>query len=83
MTFGGMRASMVAHFAPDGRMTHMRTETDGDLGTPYHGSGEHVARSNYRQLGDQMIPMDFTISRMAANTLYPFWKGHVDAIVFE
>ncbi len=79
----GMQASMVAHFAADGRMTHMRTETNGDLMTPYHGSGEHVARSNYRMVGHQMIPMDFTISRMAGGKLFPFWKGRIDAIEFE
>lgn len=81
--WGGMRASMVAHFAADGRMTHMQAEADGDLGTPYHGSGEHVARSDYRQVGQQMIPMDFTISRMAAGRLHPFWRGRIDSIDFD
>lgn len=79
----GMRATMVAHFAADGRMTYMRTDTDGDLTTPYHGSGEHVARSNYQMVGHQMIPMDFTISRMAGGQLFPFWKGRIDTINFE
>lgn len=83
VTWGGMRASLVAHFGPDGRMTHMQTETDGDLSTPYHGSGEHVARSGYQLVGDQMIPMDFTISRMADGRLHPFWRGRVDSILFE
>lgn len=83
VSYGGMRASLVAHFAPDGRMTHMQSETDGDLGTPYHGSGEHVARSGYVLLGGQMIPQDFTISRMAGGRLYPFWRGRVDSIAFE
>lgn len=83
VTWGGMRASMLAHFAPDGQMTHMRTESDGDLTTPYHGSGEHVARSNYQRAGQQMIPMDFTISRMAGGKLYPFWQGRITQIGFE
>lgn len=83
VTWQGMSAVMVAHFAADGRMTHMSAEADGDLSTPYHGSGEHVARSNYRQIGNQMIPMDFTISRQAAGQLHPFWRGSVDAIAFE
>lgn len=78
-----LRASMVAHFADNGQMTHMVAEADGDLSTPYHGSGEHVARSNYRLIGHQMIPMAFTISRMAGGKLYPFWKGQVDNITFE
>lgn len=81
--WGGMSTSMVAHFAPDGRMTHMQTETDGDLGTPYHGSGEHVTRSGYQQIGEQVIPMEFTISRMAGGRLYPFWRGQVDQIRFD
>lgn len=83
VTWGGMRASLVAHFGSDGRMTHMQTETDGDLSTPYHGSGEHVARSGYQPVGEQMIPMDFTISRMAGGRLHPFWRGRVDSILFE
>lgn len=81
--WGGMRAAMLAHFAPSGEMTHMRSEADGDLTTPYHGSGEHVARSNYQRVGGQMIPMDFTISRMAGGKLYPFWQGRVSQITFE
>ena len=74
---------MVAHFAPDGRMTHMQTEVDGDLSTPYHGSGEHVARSGYEKVDGQMIPMEFTISRMAAGQLHPFWRGRVGQIRFD
>lgn len=83
VSWGGMRSSMVAHFAPDGRMTHMQTEVDGDLGTPYHGSGEHVARSGYEKVGGQMIPMEFTVSRMAAGQLHPFWRGRVGQIRFD
>jgi hypothetical protein len=83
VSWSGMRSSLVAHFAPDGRMTHMQTETDGDLGTPYHGSGEHVARSDYQAVGGQLIPMEFTISRMAGGQLYPFWRGRVDRIRFD
>jgi hypothetical protein len=83
VSWGGMRSSLVAHFAPDGRMTHMQTETDGDLGTPYHGSGEHVARSGYELVSGQMIPLEFTISRMAGGRLHPFWRGRIDQIRFE
>jgi hypothetical protein len=78
----GMQAAMIAHFAEDGRLTHMVAESDGDLDTPYHGSGEHVARSEYRLTHGQMIPMAFTISRMAGGRLYPFWKGRIDSIAF-
>jgi hypothetical protein len=79
----GLRATMVAHFAPDGSMTAMSAEADGDLSTPYHGSGEHVARADYRLIGYQMIPMEFTISRRAGGKLHPFWKGSVEDIAYE
>ena len=81
--WGGMQAAMVARFDAQGQMTEMRAEADGDLNTRYHGSGEHVARSNVQRVGGQMIPMDFTISRMAGGKLHPFWKGRVDSIAFE
>ena len=83
VTWGALRASMVAHFDSQGRLTHMQAETDGDLSTPYHGSGEHVQRSNYQRVGAQVIPMDFTISRLSGGKLYPFWKGRIDRIDFQ
>lgn len=83
VTADGLSASLVAHFDAQGRMTHMVAEEDGDLTNPYHGSGEHVTRSNWRQVGNQMIPHDFTISRMAEGKLYPFWKGSITYIHFE
>jgi hypothetical protein len=82
VTADGLSASLVAHFDAQGRMTHMVAEEDGDLSTPFHGSGEHVKRSDWRQVGNQMIPHDFTISRMAEGKLYPFWEGHVTEIHF-
>lgn len=81
-SFNGMTASMVATFADDGRLLRFDAEGDGDLGTPYHGSGEHVARSDYQPLGGMMIPMKFTIARAAAGKLYPFWEGRVTKIRF-
>ncbi|MEZ5650866.1 MAG: DUF6544 family protein [Burkholderiaceae bacterium] len=83
VAWNGMRASMIANFDTEGRMTSMVAEADGDLSTPYHGSGEHVARTDYRQVGAQMIPMGFTISRMAEGRLYPFYEGRVGSISFE
>lgn len=83
VSWGDLRASMVAHFDPGGQMTHMSAEADGDLSTPYHGSGEHVTRSNYQRVGIQMIPMNFTVSRRAGGQLFPFFKGTVDAIAYE
>jgi hypothetical protein len=80
---GGQRATMIAHFDPEGRMTHMAAEEDGDLTTPYHGSGEHVTRDDWQRVGDQMIPMGFAISRAADGALYPFWRGRITSIAFE
>lgn len=79
----GLRATMLAHFDAEGRMTKMTAEDDGDLTTPYHGSGEHVERSDYKLVGNQMIPMRFTISRSAGGKIYPFWDGRIKTISFE
>ncbi|MGF1476897.1 MAG: DUF6544 family protein [Geminicoccaceae bacterium] len=79
----GLRASMVAHFDADGRMTRMTAEQDGDLTTPYHGSGEHVTRDDYQRVANQMIPMRFTVSRAAGGAIHPFFSGHVTDIAFE
>lgn len=76
----GVEASMVATFGPDGALLRFDAETDGDLTTPYHGSGEHVARSDYRPVDGVMIPMAFTIARAAGGRLYPFWRGRVTSI---
>ncbi|WP_319532822.1 DUF6920 family protein [uncultured Cohaesibacter sp.] len=80
---GGMEASMVAYFDAEGRMTFMQAEEDGDLTTSYHGSGEHVARSDYRQVGNLMIPHSFTISRAADGQIYPFWMGKMEEIIYK
>lgn len=79
----GLSATMIARFDAEGRMTEMLAEEDGDLTTPYHGSGEHVARSDYRAVGNQMIPHGFTISRRAGGELYPFWDGRITTIRFQ
>lgn len=77
-----MSASLIAHFDTEGRMTHMTAEEDGDLTTPYHGSGEHVTRGDYRAVGNQMIPHSFTISRAAGGEIFPFFDGTVTEIEF-
>lgn len=79
----GLRATMIAHFDASGRMTHMVADQDGDLTTPYHGSGEHVTRSDYRAVGGVMIPHRFVISRMAKGKVYPFFDAQLTSIVFE
>jgi hypothetical protein len=79
----GLEASLIAHFDAEGRMTRMTAEADGDLTTPYHGSGEDVTRGDYQNVGGQMIPMTFTISRAAGGAVLPFWTGRVVSITFE
>lgn len=79
----GLRASMIAHFDDRGAITHMVAEEDGDLTTPYHGSGEHVTRSDYRAVNGVMIPHAFVISRMADGQIYPFFDAKLTSIAFE
>jgi hypothetical protein len=83
VTDRGVSASMVAHFDTAGRLTHMVAEEEGDLTTPYHGSGEHVTRDDWRLVGGQMIPHRFVISRAAGGAVLPFWDGRITAIRFE
>ena len=79
----GLRASMIVFVDPEGRLTHMVAEEDGDLNTPYHGSGEHVTRSDYRDIDGVMIPHAFVISRMAGGETYPFFDAVLTSITFE
>lgn len=75
-SFHGLSTSLVATFAEeDGRLLSMHAEEDGDLTTPYHGSGEFVSRSDYRQVDGMMIPFRFSVGRMANQKIYPFWRG--------
>ncbi|TVO73514.1 MAG: hypothetical protein FHK78_11520 [Sedimenticola selenatireducens] len=71
---------MVATFAEDdGRLISLHAEQDGDLTTPYHGSGEFVSRSDYRDVEGVMIPFKFSVARMAKGKTFPFWEGEVIA----
>ena len=79
----GLRATMIARFDDVGRMTEMAAEEDGDLDTPYHGSGEHVTRGDYQRIGDVMIPMRFAISRAADGEIHPFWEGRITSVRFD
>jgi hypothetical protein len=79
----GLTASLVVSFAADGRLLRMDSETDGDLTTSYHGSGEHAARDDYQRVGAMMIPMKFIVARAAGGRLYPFWEGRVTRIRFS
>lgn len=82
VTAMGQTASLVATFRADGLLDRFDAEEDGDLSTPYHGSGEHVSRSDYRQVDGVMVPMAFSIARAAAGRILPFWTGRVTRITF-
>jgi hypothetical protein len=79
----GLEAAMIATFRPDGSLASFDAEQDGDLATPYHGSGEHASRSDYRRVAGMMIPHAFEIARAATGKTYPFWKGRITSIAFE
>jgi len=76
-SYRGLTTSMVAEIDAEGRLLNLRAEQDGDLTTPYHGSGEYAARSDYRLISGMMIPHGFTIARHAEGTDYPFWRGEL------
>lgn len=78
----GEEASLVATFDAEGALTRFDAETDGDLTTPYHGSGEHAARSDYQMVDGVRVPMAFTIARAAGGKIMPFWEGRITSIRF-
>lgn len=79
----GLAADMLFHFNAEGQITYLSAEQDGDLDTPYHGSGEHVTRADYQPVGNMMIPHSFTISRAAGGQVYPFFDANLTSISFE
>lgn len=79
----GLEASLVATFRADGSLERFDAEQDGDLTTSYHGSGEHVSRTEYRLVEGMMIPMGFDIARAAGGQIHPFWRGRVTQIAFQ
>ncbi len=79
----GVEASLVATFRPDGALVRFDAEEDGDLTTPYHGSGEHAARDDYRLVDGVRVPMAFTIARAADGEIHPFWRGRITRIRFR
>ena len=74
---------MVATFDESGALTRFDAERDGDLTTPYHGSGEHVTRGNYRLVDGMRLPFSFTIARTAGGEIFPFWQGQITELRFE
>ncbi len=79
----GYQTSMIASFDNTGALTTFAAEEDGDLTTPYHGSGEHVVRGDYQLVDGVRIPMFFEISRAAKGKTYPFWSGRITQIKFS
>ncbi|MEZ5851510.1 MAG: DUF6544 family protein [Hyphomicrobiaceae bacterium] len=79
----GLEAALVATFRPDGSLASFDAEQDGNLTTPYHGSGERAARDDYRPVAGLMIPHGFLIARAASGKTHPFWKGQITSIAFE
>lgn len=79
----GQTASLMATFRPDGSLERFDAEEDGDLTTPYHGSGEHTWRGDYRLVDGVMIPMEFIIARAAKGDIQPFWKGRIQRVVLH
>jgi hypothetical protein len=80
--WGNDTTSLVATFASDGRLLRFDAEQDGDLTTPYHGSGEHASRDAYELVNGMMLPRHFVIARAAAGRVLPFWEGRVTRIRF-
>lgn len=78
----GLVAALVATFDARGALVRFDAEADGDLNTPYHGSGEHTARSDYRLVDGVRIPFSFTIARAAGGETFPFWEGRITDIRF-
>lgn len=83
VSFQGIEASLVASFRADGSLESFRADKDGDLSKPYHGSGEHVIRSDYRLVNGMRIPMSFEISRISGEKRIPFWTGRVVSLRFN
>jgi len=78
----GEKASLVATFREDGSLARFDAEADGDLTTPYHGSGEHTSRSDYQLVDGVRVPMAFEIARAADGEIDPFWRGRITSIRF-
>lgn len=75
--YQGLETSLLAEIDTQGKLLSLRAESDGDLTTPYHGSGEFAARSDYRMVDGMMIPHKYVIARHAQGVDYPFWKGEI------
>ncbi|MAZ14885.1 MAG: hypothetical protein CL535_00900 [Ahrensia sp.] len=79
----GLQSSMIVTFRDDGGISALDAEEEGDLETPYHGSGEHTERSDYRLVDGVRVPMSFMIARAANGEIHPFWSGRITSIRFR
>lgn len=82
---GPSRTTLIARFADNGRLMQFDAEEDGQLDTPYHGSGEQLQRDDDRLVQGQMIPHWFRVSRVGRagqDRPQPFWEGRVTSIRF-
>lgn len=73
----GLEASLRFTFGDDGQVEEVNAETDGDLTTPYHGSGEHVTVTDYREVSGMMVPHQYVVARAADGERFPFLTGIV------
>lgn len=74
---GGLQASLLGTFDAGGRLRQFDAEEDGDLGLPYHGSGERVTRDDEREVQGMLVPHRFVVSRVAGGRALPFWEGRI------
>lgn len=79
----GREASLIAAFRDDGSLKTFSAEQDGDLGLPYHGSGEYSLREEYELVDGVRLPMKFQIARAADGQVYPFLVGRIKSITFH
>lgn len=71
----GQKASLLFTFGEEGNIEEVNAEVDGDLTTPYHGSGEHIALADYREVGSMTLPHEFVVARAAGGEQFPFFDG--------
>jgi len=84
VTGHGNEARLLASFDATGALVAFDATEPGDLTTPYHGSGEHVARSDYQLVDGVRVPMGFEVARVGADgVIRPFWRGRVTSLDFR
>ena len=79
----GYAASLLFTFAADGRIIQIDAEEDGDLTTPFHGAGEHLALDDYRPVDGVMLPHRVLVARAADGAVYPFFDAEISGYRFQ